>query len=151
MVTGYTPGITPSLAFTPGLDGMHGGGVASTPGLAGVPAGIAPDGGMRAPMPPVQRGPDYRDVLVKLPSGGVGIGGDVRPNGELEAYPVDGGDVVVLEVVELVEVDKKDRVKVVFGDKAGKIGEVMTFDGGDAVLEDGDVIDRTMLGKLKEQ
>lgn len=50
-----------------------------------------------------------------------------------------------------MEVDKKDRVKVVFGDKAGKVGEVMTFDGGDAVLEDGDVIDRTMLGKLQAQ
>ena len=35
--------------------------------------------------------------------------------------------------------------------KAGKVGEVMTFDGGDAVLEDGDVIDRPRLGKLQAQ
>jgi hypothetical protein len=143
MVTGYTPGITPSLAFTPGLDGMPGGGgVASTPGLGGVPGGVA-DAAMR--------GPDYRDVLLKLPGGGVGVGGESRGNGLVEAYPLDGGDVVVLDCVELVEVDKKDRVKVVWGDKVGKCGEVMTFDGGDAVLEDGDVIDRTMLGKLKGQ
>jgi hypothetical protein len=85
---------------------------------------------------------------VKLLNGGVGVGGEMRGN-ELEAYPLDGGDMVMLDLVELVPVDKKDKVKVVFGDKAGKCGEVMTFDGGDAVLEDGDVIDRTMLGKLR--
>lgn len=107
--------------------------------------------GMMRPPAPVQRGPDYRDVLLKLPNGCIAVGGDLRPGGEVEAYPLDGGDMVVLEVVELMEVDKKDRVKVVFGDKVGLVGEVMTFDGGDAVLKDGAVIDRTMLGKLKGQ
>lgn len=46
MVTGYTPGITPNLAFTPGSDGSAGGqgGIPSTPGLgAGVRAcGLVP-------------------------------------------------------------------------------------------------------------
>ncbi|KAF6250948.1 hypothetical protein COO60DRAFT_707446 [Scenedesmus sp. NREL 46B-D3] len=157
-VTAYTPGYAPAqtpggadapapspAAGGPGAYGGDGYYAQPTPGMGG-----APDAGMRPPMQ-VQRGPDYRDVLVKLPDGGVGVGGEIRANGELEAYPLDGGDVVVLAVVELVAVDKKDRVKVVFGDKAGKIGEVMTFDGGDAVLGDGEVIDRTMLGKLKGQ
>ncbi|KAF8065846.1 SPT5 [Scenedesmus sp. PABB004] len=142
MVTGYTPlGVTPGMAYTPGLDRHHGGAGGGLPGTPGLPGG-------RGGAPP-PRGPDYRDVLVKLPGGGVGVGGATLPGGALEAWPLGGGGAVVLEVVELVEVDKKDAVKVVSGDKVGLVGEVMTFDGGDAVLKDGDVVDRSMLGKLK--
>lgn len=149
MVTGYTPlGGTPAVAFTPGIDGA-GSGIPSTPGLGVVPGadglGMA-DGASRQQQQP--RKLDYRDVLVKLPDGRVGVGIDLRPDGLLEATALDSGDTVLLDTVELVGVEKKDRVKVVAGDKIGKVDTVMTFDGGDAVLMDADVVDRTYLGKL---
>lgn len=149
MVTGYTPmGGTPAVAFTPGLDGGVGG-IPGTPGLGVMPGadglGAAAGIGQQQQQP---RRPDYRDVLVRLPDGRIAVGGDTHADGSLEATVLDTGERVVLDTVELVGVEKKDRVKVVAGEKMGKIGEVMTFDGGDAVLMDADVIDRTWLGKL---
>ncbi len=131
-------GATPGTAYTPGLPPEAAGGVYGTGlGLS------APPGVVTAPA-----GPDYSGVLVKLPGGGVGVGGRSLPNGDTEATPLEGGAAVVLTVVELVPPGRKDRVKVVCGERIGLVGEVMTFDGGDAVLMDGEVIDRTLLGKL---
>jgi hypothetical protein len=98
--------------------------------------------------PQVPRQPDYRDVLVRLPGGGIGVGSHWRDDSMLEAVPLEGGDVVLLDVVELVPAEKKDIVKVVYGEKQGQIGQVMLFDRDDVVLVGGDIVDSTQLGKL---
>lgn len=153
MVTGYTPmGATPGMAYTPGIDGAVGG-VPGTPGVGLMPGMDGMGAAGMGQLPPQQqqaRRPDYRDVLVKLPDGRIGVGGESRPDGSLQVTALDTQEVVVVDTVELVPVEKKDKVKVVCGDKMGKIGEIMTFDGGDAVLMDADVVDRTWLGKLHQ-
>jgi len=162
LITGYTPmqGVTPNVAYTPGLDGVGAGpgGVPGTPGFnaAGADGMMLPSlgtaGGLQQQQqqqqPQVPRQPDYRDVLVRLPGGGIGVGSHWRDDSMLEAVPLEGGDVVLLDVVELVPAEKKDIVKVVYGEKQGQIGQVMLFDRDDVVLVGGDIVDSTQLGKL---
>lgn len=151
----YVPAPTPGTAETPG-GAFADPGNARTPGAMAATPGGADAYGVTAYTPggyaPAQT-PGGADMPAPSPAAGGpgGYGSDAyyaQPTPGMGATP---GTVATPGMVELVEVDKKDRVKVVFGDKAGKVGEVMTFDGGDAVLEDGDVIDRTMLGKLQAQ
>jgi ribosomal protein L24 len=54
----------------------------------------------------------------------------------------------MLDVIELCEAERKDWVKVVAGEYQGKVGQVVAFDGTEMVLEDGDVVDSSIVGKL---
>lgn len=152
---GYTPEFTPGMAYTPGLEGATPGGLPGTPGFGmGGPgwdgSGVGQiAGGLGAPgVPPGPRRPDYKGVLVKMPDGGVGVAGDTDPSGNTEAVPQGGGAVVLLDVIELCEAERKDWVKVVSGEYQGKVGQVVAFDGTEMVLEDGDVVDSSIVGKL---
>jgi hypothetical protein len=86
--------------------------------------------------------------LVRLPDGQEAVAVATDAAGNTEAVPVAGGEGVLLDVVELVEIERKDWVKVVSGDFQGKVGQVLAFDGGDLVLDNGDVVDSGMVGKL---
>jgi hypothetical protein len=152
MVSGYTPaGATPGVAYTPGLDpaaagtpyaGGDGYGQQQQQQQYGGGGGAGGGGGQQ------RQQPDYAGVLLKLPDGRVAVGGITRPDGNTEATLLEGGGPVVLDVVELVEVARKDAVKVVFGRKQGLVGTVISFDGAEAVLEGGDVFEAYLLGKL---
>jgi hypothetical protein len=132
----YTPG---GLAATPG---GHGDGGYGSAAAAGGWQTAAP------PLPDAPKRPDYSGVLVKLADGGVGVAGATHADGNTEATPLGGGAPVLLDVVELVEVGRKDAVKVVSGPLQGLTGAVISFDGGDVVLATGEVVDVSMLGKL---
>jgi len=140
---GFTPGFTPGVAYTPGLDG----------GIPGTPGFVALDGGAVGQVgqglnPGGMQGPDYVGVLVKMPSGGVGVAGVTDAAGNTEAVPEGGGPVVLLDIVELCDVERKDWVKVVTGHMQGKVGQVVAFDGLDMVLNTGDVVESGVVGKL---
>lgn len=144
---GYTPGFTPGMAFTPGLDGPQGG-IPGTPGFAPLDGGVLGQAqGMAAPGP---RRPDYAGVLVQLSDGTVAVAGATDAQGNTEAVPVAGGAAVLLDVVELCEVERKDWVKVVSGEHQGKVGQVLAFDGEDLVLDNGDVLESGTVGKLHQ-
>lgn len=85
---------------------------------------------------------------MRLADGQEAVAGATDAGGNTEAVPVGGGDAVMLDVVELVEAERRDWVKVVSGDFQGKVGQVLAFDGGDLVLDNGDILDSAMVGKL---
>jgi hypothetical protein len=102
----------------------------------------------QAGLPPRPRRPDYEGVLVKLLDGSLAVAGTTDSNGNTEAVPQAGGQAVLLDVVELSAVERKDWVKVVSGEYQGKVGQVVAFDGPDLVLESGDVLDASVVGKM---
>jgi transcription elongation factor len=88
-------------------------------------------------------------VLVKLSDGSVAVAGATDADGNTEAVPQGGsGPAVMLDVVELHEVERKDWVKVVSGEYQGKVGQVLAVDGTEFVLDDGEVVDSSIVGKL---
>jgi hypothetical protein len=54
----------------------------------------------------------------------------------------------VLDVVELLEFERKDWVKVVLGPQQGRVGQVVAMDGPEVVLHSGDMAEVGMVGKL---
>jgi hypothetical protein len=135
------------MAYTPGLEGATPGGVPGTPGFGAYDAGGL-DPMAQAGLPPRPRRPDYGGVLVKLSDGSLAVAGATDANGNTEAVPEAGGEAVLLDVVELCAVERKDWVKVVSGEYQGKIGQVVAFDGPDLVLESGDVLDTSVVRKM---